>query len=174
MSGAQPSQGQPSESANSEFVFRRDYRAPRALMFSAWTDPEQMPEWWGPHGFTNTVCELDPRPGGCLRIEMHGPDGTVYPMVGVYEIVESDRVVFTCLPLDEQGAPLFEIESAVTFAERASGGTTQTVRTRVRRVSPGAAIHLVGMEAGFRQSLERLADHLGQGGHVGPAASVRT
>ena len=174
MSGAQPSQGQPSESANSEFVFRRDYRAPRALVLSAWTDPEQMAEWWGPHGFTNPVCELDPRPGGRLRIEMHGPDGAVYPMVGVYEAVKSDRVVFTCLPLDEQGAPLFEIESAVTFAERASGGTTQTVRTRLCRVSLGAAIHLVGMEAGFRQSLERLVDHLAQGGHVGPAASVRT
>ena len=99
MSGAQPSQGQPSESANSEFVFRSDYHAPRALMFSAWTDPEEMAEWWGLHGFTNTVCELDP---------------------------------------------------------------------------PGAAIHLVGMEAGFRQSLERLADHLAQGGHVAPAASVRS
>ena len=174
MSGAQPSQGQPSESANSEFVFRSDYRAPRALMFSAWTDPEEMAEWWRPHGFRNTVCELDPRSGGRLRIEMHGPDGTLYPMVGVYEVVESDRVVFTCLALDEQGAPLFEIESAVTFVERASGGTTQTVRTRVRRVSRGAAIHLVGMEAGFRQSLERLADHLAQGGHVAPAASVRS
>ena len=173
MSGAQPSQGQPSESANSEFVFRRDYRAPDALVFSAWTDPEQMAEWWGPHGFTNPVCELDPRPGGRLRIEMHGPDGTVYPMVGLYEVVEPDRVVFTCLLLDEQGAPLFEIENAVTFVERASGGTTQTVRARVRRVSPGAAIHLVGREAGWSQSLERLANHLARRGHVRPAASVR-
>lgn len=174
MSGAQPSKGQPSESANSEFVFRRDYRAPRALVFSAWTDPEQMADWWGPHGFTNPVCDLDPRPSGRLNIEMHGPDGTVYPMAGVYEVVDPDRVVFTCLPLDEQSAPLFEIENTVTFEERASGGTTQTVRARVRWVSPGAAIHLVGMEAGWKQSLERLASHLAKGGHVRPAASVRS
>ena len=38
----------------------------------------------GPHGVTNPVCELAVRPGGGIHIDMRGPDGTVYPMTGVY------------------------------------------------------------------------------------------
>jgi uncharacterized protein YndB with AHSA1/START domain len=171
MSRAQSSKTQPEESTTPEFIFRQAYRASRALVAAAWTDPEQMARWWGPHGFTNQVCELDARPGGHLRIDMRGPDGTVYPMVGAYEVVEPDRVVFTCVPLDEHGQPLFEVLNTVTLDERA-GTTTQTVRARVRRVSPGAPIYLAGMEAGWSQSLERLADHLAQGSRGGAVVPV--
>jgi hypothetical protein len=45
-----------------------------------WTDPSHLAQWWGPHGFTNPVCEMDVRPGGALRIVMRAPDGTDYPM----------------------------------------------------------------------------------------------
>jgi uncharacterized protein YndB with AHSA1/START domain len=37
-------------------------------------------------------------------IHMRGPDGTLYPMTGVYqEIVEPERLVFTGAALDEKG-----------------------------------------------------------------------
>jgi uncharacterized protein YndB with AHSA1/START domain len=173
MSGGRSSKTQPEESANQEFIFRREYRAPRQLVAAAWTDPERMAQWWGPHGFTNPVCELDARPGGRLRIDMHGPDGTVYPMTGAYEIVEPDRVAFSCLPLDEHGQPLFEVLNVVTFVEHA-GGTIQTVRARVGRVSPGATIHFAGMEAGWSQSLERLGDHLARSLPLCAAVSARS
>ena len=62
-------------------------------------------------------------------------------------------------PLDEHGQPLFEVSNIVTFVEHACG-TIQTVRGRIRRVSPDATLHLAGMEAGGSQSLERLGDHL--------------
>jgi uncharacterized protein YndB with AHSA1/START domain len=42
----------------------RIFDAPRELVFRAWTDPEHLAQWWGPHGFTNPVCEVDLRPGG--------------------------------------------------------------------------------------------------------------
>jgi DNA-binding transcriptional ArsR family regulator len=55
----------------------------RGLIQSAWRSGG------GPTGFTNPRCELDVRPGGAIRIDMRAPDGTVYPMSGVYqEIVE--------------------------------------------------------------------------------------
>jgi len=61
----------------------------------------------------------------------------------------------SCGLLDEQGRPLLNV---VTFVEHAAG-TIQSVRARIRRVSPGATLHLAGMEAGWSQSLERLGDH---------------
>jgi uncharacterized protein YndB with AHSA1/START domain len=71
-----------------ELVLTRVFDAPRELVFKAWTDPKQVAQRWGPRGFSNPVCELDLRPGGVFRLHMRGPDGTVYPMTGVYhEIV---------------------------------------------------------------------------------------
>ena len=143
-----------------ELVITRDFDAPRSLIFKAWVDPKYLAHWWGPHGFTNPVCELDVRPGGGIRIHMRGPDGTVYPMTGVYqEIVESEQLVFTSAALDEKGKPLFEVLNTVTFAEQ-GGKTTLTTQARVVKSTAGAAPYLKGMEAGWTQSLERLAAFL--------------
>ena len=143
-----------------ELVLTRVFKAPRGPVFAAWTEPTQVAQWWGPNGFTNPVCELDVRPGGAIRIHMRGPDGTVYPMTGVYqEIVEPERLVFTSAALDESGKPLFEVLNTVAFVEH-DGTTKLTVRARVVKSTAGAAPYLAGMEAGWTQSLEGLGVHL--------------
>ncbi len=143
-----------------ELVLTSVFDAPRELVFKAWTDPKRVAQWWGPHGFSNPVCELDLRPGGAIRIHMRGPDSTVYPMTGVYqEVAEPERLVFTSAALDEKGHPMFEVLTTVTFAEQ-GGKTKQILRARVIRRTAQAAPYLSGMEAGWTQSLERLAEFL--------------
>lgn len=143
-----------------ELTLTRICGAPRALVFKAWTDPTQLAQWWGPHGFTNPVCEIDARPAGAIRIHMRGPDGTVYPMTGVFrEIVESERLVFTSCALDREGNPLFEVLTTVTFAEQGSR-MTLTMSARVLNLTAAAAPYVEGMEEGWTQSLERLAAHV--------------
>jgi uncharacterized protein YndB with AHSA1/START domain len=140
-----------------ELVLTRTFDAPRDLVFKAWTDPKHLARWWGPHGFTNPVCEADARPGGAIRIDMRGPDGVVYPMKGVFhEVVAPERLVFTSTALeDEAGQPRLEVRHTVTFAEQ-GGKTTLTMRAVVVKAAPEAAGALAGMEAGWTQSLERL------------------
>ena len=141
-------------------VISRVFDAPRALVFKAWTDPKHVAQWWGPRGFTNPVCELDVWPGGAIRIHMRGPDGTVYPMTGVYqEIVEPQRLAFTSAALDEGGNPLFDVLNTVTFAEQ-GGKTKLTLQARVVKSTAEAAPYLEGMEAGWSQSLERLEEYV--------------
>jgi uncharacterized protein YndB with AHSA1/START domain len=139
-----------------ELTLTRIFRAPRALVFQAWTDPKQVAQWWGPKGFTNPVCEVDARVGGSLRIVMRAPDGTEYPMIGVFrEVVAPERLVFTNMPVDAQGKPLMDGLTTVTFAEH-DGGTKLTVHTRASGLAPHAARMLEGMEAGWTQMIERL------------------
>jgi uncharacterized protein YndB with AHSA1/START domain len=142
-------------------ITTRIFDAPREMVFQAWTDPKQLQRWWGPKGFTNPVCEVDVRPGGAIRIHMRAPDGTVYPMIGVFhEIVVPERLVFTSSALDGNGHPLFEVLNTVTFA--AEGGKTKlTVRASVSKVKGDAAPHLAGMEQGWSMALDRLAKELG-------------
>jgi uncharacterized protein YndB with AHSA1/START domain len=144
-----------------EVVITRLFDAPREMVFQAWTDQEQLKQWWGPTGFTNPVCELDPRPGGAIRIHMRAPDGVVYPMTGVVlEIVEPVRLVFTSSALDKDGNALFENLNSVTFAEQ--GGKTQvTLHAKVQMATEQAAPYLKGMDEGWRLTLDRLGEFVG-------------
>lgn len=47
-----------------EIVSSRIVDASQELVFSAWTDPNHLKNWWGPAGFTNTFNKFDLRPGG--------------------------------------------------------------------------------------------------------------
>lgn len=74
----------------------REFDAPRALVWKAWTDPEMVRRWWGPLGFDAPECEMDVRPGGKYRIVARAPDGTSFPVRGTYlEIELEKRLVMT-------------------------------------------------------------------------------
>jgi uncharacterized protein YndB with AHSA1/START domain len=69
--------------------------APRKLVYEAWTDPNQVAQWWGPNGFTNTIHEMDVRAGGVFRLTMHGPDGRDYPnKITFRKVVENERLEY--------------------------------------------------------------------------------
>lgn len=144
-------------------TIRRTFDAPCVPVWRAWTEPAMMAQWFGPRMFTTPVCELDVRVGGALRIVMRGPDGTDYPMHGVFtEVVPQERLVFTSIPTDKAGHHLMEGETRVTFAD-AGGKTELTVTAHMVGLSPLARRMLDGMEVGWTQSIDRLGETLAQG-----------
>jgi uncharacterized protein YndB with AHSA1/START domain len=142
--------------AEREITITRVFDAPRATVFRAWTDADQLAQWWGPKGFTNPVCEVETRVGGAIRIHMRSPDGSVYPMKGEFrEIVPPERLVFTNIALDAAGNHIIEGLTTVTFAET-GGKTTMTLHTRGRAVVDYAVAYLQGMEMGWTGSIDKL------------------
>jgi uncharacterized protein YndB with AHSA1/START domain len=155
-----PKNKAPEDYLGREFVITRECRAPRDLVFKAWTDPKHLAQWWGPRGFTNPVCEWDARPGKTIHVVMRAPNGVDYPMGGEFrEVVAPERLVFTSGALDEKGKLLFEFLHTVTFGER-SGTTTLTIRSRVIKTTADAGKYIGGFEPGMTQSLERLAAYV--------------
>ena len=78
-------------------------------VWKAWTDPEQIAEWWGPDGFTNTIHKMDLVPGGEWRLTMHGPDGKNYPNRSEFrEIVPQQKIVFQHFNPNYLAAIIFE------------------------------------------------------------------
>ncbi|MCC6406085.1 MAG: SRPBCC domain-containing protein [Planctomycetes bacterium] len=141
-----------------DFVFTRTIDAPRELVFAAWTEPRALARWWGPAGFTNPRCELDPRRGGAIHIDMTAPNGDVHPMAGVVrELVAPERFVFTAGSLDPAGEPLFEVRNAIAFTE-SGGRTTVTVTSTFLWITDGIESSLGDMDDGWKTSLQRLAD----------------
>src|SRR5438445_727774 len=112
-----------------ELVTTRVFDAPRDLVFKAWTDPKQMAQWFPPKDFTAPVCELDVRPGGAIRINMRGPDGSVFPGKGVFrEVVPSERLVFTFEGEGPQHIPPLVLMAVVFEAQGARTKLTITHR----------------------------------------------
>ncbi|RPJ51901.1 MAG: SRPBCC domain-containing protein [Chloroflexi bacterium] len=144
-----------------ELTLTRLFDAPREMVFKAFTDPALLQQWWSPRQFTNTLAELDLRPGGAFLVNMLGPDGVVYPNKGIYrEIVQSERLVFTSSAFeDEAGSPLLEVLNTVTFDEE-NGKTKLSLHAVVIRVTPEAEAALAGMKEGWSQSLDKLAELL--------------
>jgi uncharacterized protein YndB with AHSA1/START domain len=82
--------------ADREIVMTRVFNAPRWLVFDALTRPELLVRWYGPHGWTVPVCEIDLRPGGAYHYVMRREDGSEISMRGLYrEIARPDRLVVT-------------------------------------------------------------------------------
>ena len=50
-----------------EFRVSRRFEAPRDLVFSAWSDPAHLAEWWGPAGFDLRTAKLEFSPGGIFH-----------------------------------------------------------------------------------------------------------
>jgi uncharacterized protein YndB with AHSA1/START domain len=61
------------EPGDRELVVTRIFDAPRELVFDAFTDPEHLMKWWGPHGCTVISCKADPKAGGAWFISMRSP-----------------------------------------------------------------------------------------------------
>ena len=75
-------------SEGGDLVFERTFDAPRDRVWRAFTDPELVPRWWGPHGTTTTVAEMDVRPGGTWRYVSSAPDRDDVVFYGEYLAVD--------------------------------------------------------------------------------------
>ncbi|HEX3247528.1 MAG TPA: SRPBCC family protein [Chloroflexota bacterium] len=85
----------PAESATAdrEIVISRVIRAPRELVFEAFTEVRHLSRWWGPEGFTTATRAFEFRVGGEWDFVMHGPDGTDYQeWISWTEITPPERI----------------------------------------------------------------------------------
>ncbi|MHA7777770.1 SRPBCC family protein [Roseibium sp. M-1] len=73
--------------AERTMILQRVIKAPRAAVWGAWMNPETLPQWWGPDGFSCRTERIDLRAGGEWLFDMIGPDGTVYPNHHLYHVV---------------------------------------------------------------------------------------
>lgn len=155
-----------------EVRITRVFAAPRELVYKAWTDPAHLRIWWGPHGFTNPVCEADARVGGKWRIVMVG-HGFEAPCGGEYiEVVANERLVFTNDAYAPDGSVMLEGHTTVTFEDAGAGKTKLTLVARAVGKVAHAPQMLAGMEIGWSQSLERLQGLVAPGEAAGWAGAT--
>jgi uncharacterized protein YndB with AHSA1/START domain len=150
--------------ADRTFTTTRVFDAPRELVYRAWTDPKQMAQWFPPKDFTAPVCEIDPRPGGVLRIVMKGPNvppfnGQDFPAKGVFrEVVQNERLSFTFEGEGDAPPPIL-----MTVIFEAQGNKTKlTVQQTAETIAAYQALLKLGAAEGLNQSFDKLDELLGR------------
>jgi uncharacterized protein YndB with AHSA1/START domain len=110
--------------AERTMILQRVIRAPKKLVWGAWMNPETLPKWWGPDGFSCQTKRIDLRRGGDWVFDMIGPDGTVFPNHHRYaEVRAEDRIGYALL-WGENGPK--HADAWASFDE-ADGATTVTL-----------------------------------------------
>lgn len=70
--------------------------APPERVFAAWTDPEEVRQWWGPKGVSCRSAVIELRVGGSYEIENVLADGSILRIGGEFEVVEAPKkLVYT-------------------------------------------------------------------------------
>ena len=116
--------------AGNDLEISRLLRAPRALLWRAWTEPELLAQWWCPEPWTTEVRAFDLRPGGGFHTFMKGPDGGTSDNPGCFlEIVREQRIVFTTVLTADwrPQASWMPMTAVITMSDEA-GGTRYVAR----------------------------------------------
>jgi uncharacterized protein YndB with AHSA1/START domain len=120
-------------------LIRRSFDAPRALVWRCYTDPAHLVHFWGPHGATNPVSDLDLRVGGHWRQVMRFPSGKEYGYTSAYlEISPPERLVWRDAPDHHRFGDELPPASMVTEMNLSEAGNRTTVSIVIRFTSLAA------------------------------------
>jgi uncharacterized protein YndB with AHSA1/START domain len=145
------------ESNPAEITIIRIYDAPIEAVWDAWTDPQQVAQWWGPRGFTLTTHSKDLRPGGTWVYTMHGPDGTDYPnKTHYFEVEKYSKLVYDHGGSDDR-PPMFRV--TVLFS-RIKGKTRMQMTMSLPTAQAAAETRAFIKKAGGNGTWDRLAEYL--------------
>ena len=140
-----------------EIHIERVFDAPRDRVFAVYTDPELIPEWWGPKGTRAVVDQMEVKSGGSWRFVIHNSDGSETGFRGTYrEITPPERIVQT---FEWEGMPGHMSVETATFedlGERTKVTTTSIFHTTEERDGMLGS----GMEGGMNETYARLDELL--------------
>ncbi len=150
------------EKAENVITFTKQYDASKELLFSMFSNPEQLEKWWGPTTWPATIINFDFTPGGKWHYYMQGPDGTkAYGLATFKEIDEPNTITLIDAFSDADAnidPNLPQGESTIRFVEE-SGMTTLTMTGKYDTVDQANEVIKMGMAEGMKDTwnqLERL------------------
>jgi len=137
-----------------QILIRREFDAPKHLVFQAWTTPDLIKRWWSGDRGEVTIAEVDPRVGGRWRYVIAANGGFEVGFHGEYrEIVPNERIVSTEIyeGVPEGGGAV----TTTTFTE-VDGRTTLAVLTEYESQQVRDLVINSGMEGGVQESWDHL------------------
>jgi uncharacterized protein YndB with AHSA1/START domain len=139
--------------------------ADRDTAFRAWTDPEQIVQWFGPSGFRTHTHEIDIRVGGVWRFDMIAPDGTVFSNRMEFLRIEASRLIEFIHGTDIENDP-DAFRMLVTFDSQDNGKTAVTLRQMHPTAERRAMVVGFGAVEYGAQTWDKFADFVAEKSRV--------
>jgi uncharacterized protein YndB with AHSA1/START domain len=155
------------------FHLVREFKAPKKLVFNAFSTAEALSEWWGPVATKNTVLKLDFREGGIFHYKMESDGQANYGRFIFGEIKPYDLLEFNNAFADAQGnvvrAPFdINLPAQIFYRLIFSESNGKTILTMTGEAVNGTAEEIAAlksihdsMQEGFGASFNQLASYLG-------------
>jgi uncharacterized protein YndB with AHSA1/START domain len=155
-----------------QLAISRVFGAPRALVYRAFTDPDQLAAWWGPIGnsLPRDQIEFDVRPGGYQRwieVSASEPDLRVNIFVDLTDVADGELLegVMHVTGQLQEGIEPFETKFRFEFHDEVDGRT----RLEIRQWLPE---HLTGPSQGDWLEAFAKLDAMLNGARAGSAPVV--
>jgi uncharacterized protein YndB with AHSA1/START domain len=138
--------------AEREIRIEREFDAPIARVWQAYTDPDQIAQWWG--GGEKLVIErMEVERGGHWRIVVHGPQGSDGFEGRYREVIPMERIVQT---FEWDGMPGHVAVETATFTDLGDGRTKVTTTSLFHTTEERDGMLNSGMEHGLNASYAAL------------------
>jgi uncharacterized protein YndB with AHSA1/START domain len=102
-------------------VVTHSYPASIDRVFAAWTDPNQLGQWFGPTDEYTAIADVDLRVGGNYRIAIHHIGGNVHTVIGTYQLIDPPKKLAFTWNWDKSPAP----DTLVTIDFIPQGNSTE-------------------------------------------------
>ena len=148
------------EPGKQEVTITREFDAPRELVFKTITNPDLLPQWWGPRYLSTEVEKMDVRAGGQWRYIQRDAQGNAYAFHGVYhEVLAPERIIDT---FEFEGLPeTGHVALETTTLEALPGGRTRlTAHSVFQSLADRDGMLQSGMETGLNDTYNRLEELL--------------
>lgn len=132
----------------------RVFNAPIERLWRAYTDPEEIPKWWGPAYLETVVDKMDVRVGGKWRFIQTEPSGKEHAFNGVYKVVDKPRKLSNTFEYEPVAGHI--LLETVTLREEA-GKTKLTAVSKFANIDDLEGMIAMDMQDGATESQERLA-----------------
>ncbi len=129
-------------------------------LYRAWTEPEQLKQWFCPKPWIVTHAELDVRVGGCNLVVMQGPNGASSTSSGVYlEVIPNQKIVFT----DAYSSawiptPKIFMTATITFTDLGKGQTRYKAHIAHWHAADKADHEAMGFHEGWGKATDQLCE----------------
>jgi uncharacterized protein YndB with AHSA1/START domain len=142
-----------------EFIIKRAFDAPREKVWEAWTNPDLLKQWLGPHGMEMIVEKYEARDGGSYRYIHKDKDGNEYGFHGVFHGFHKPAKAIQTFEFEGLSEP-GHVSLDTLLLEEKDGKTTVTTISVFQTPEDRDGMVQSGMEKGITEGYERLDELL--------------
>ena len=147
------------EPGKQELFIRREFDAPRELVYKAHIDPDLYVQWLGPRGYEMILETFEPHNGGRYRYIHKDNDGNEFGFHGVFHEISEELMIqtFEFEGLPERGHVILD---TMRLEELPGNRTRVTIQSVYQSVSDRDGMVESAMERGVNEGYERLDEIL--------------